>query len=484
MINFDATALKLFLDENYDFITGARIQKIQQPTRKEFVFTLRNTGETRKLYININPNFFHLCFMSKENEDKRFIEIPKSPPMFCMLLRKYIENAKIAKINQPKDGDFLERILEFYFEVQNELFEKIYLCLAIELMGKHSNIALYNYDTNVLIGCAHNVGAEKSREREMMGGLPYVYPKKLKNIKYYGLSDLFKDNAESLSNSINSNIDEYFADLQNKEKIKTTKSKLLSLVNSKLKKIKSAFDKIQKQNKTSDKADFYRKTGDLIMANLFHNKDFSPYIDVFDYETNSPLKIELDKTKTLKENANKYYKLYNKAKTTSTKALELLENLNIEKEYFEQVIFSVNEAENLNDLFEIQEEINESIYQAKKDKNIKNKTQKEFKINEFTVFIGKNNKQNDFIISKLARDEDLWFHIKDCAGSHVLLKLENGIMPDEKTIFECAKLAKENSSAKLSPKAAIIYTKRKFIKKPPGAKLGYVTYKEEREIIV
>ncbi|MEI8128640.1 MAG: NFACT family protein, partial [bacterium] len=163
--NFDFQLLKLFLDENIDFLKGARFQKIQQPTRQEFIFTLRNSRGNRKFYVNINPKFFHLCFISEANEKKRFIEIPKKPPMFCMLLRKYLEGAKVAKVCQPEN----ERILEFYFETYNELSEKIYLCLAIELMGKHSNVVLYNYDTNVIIGCAHNVGAEKSSVREMMG---------------------------------------------------------------------------------------------------------------------------------------------------------------------------------------------------------------------------------------------------------------------------------------------------------------------------
>ena len=109
MITFDSVTLKRFIEENTDFLTGARIQKIQQPTRREFVFSLRNTGETRKLYININPQFYHVCFMSKANEEKRRIEIPQKPPMFCMLLRKHLENARISKINQPQ----YERILEF-----------------------------------------------------------------------------------------------------------------------------------------------------------------------------------------------------------------------------------------------------------------------------------------------------------------------------------------------------------------------------------
>ena len=181
MITFDSLTLKAFLEENKDFLSGARINKIQQPTRRDFLFSLRNNGETKQFYININPQYYHLCFASKKNIEKRVIEIPQKPPMFCMLLRKYLQNSRIAKVNQPQ----YERILEFYVETYNEIGDKIYLCLAIELMGKYSNVILYNYDTNMILGCAHNVGAEKSREREMYGGLPYVYPPKQNKMDWF-----------------------------------------------------------------------------------------------------------------------------------------------------------------------------------------------------------------------------------------------------------------------------------------------------------
>lgn len=474
--NFDFMLLKAFLTENADFLADARLQKIQQPTRREFVFVMRNKGETKKFYININPKFFHLCFMSEENFNKRLIEIPQKPPMFCMLLRKYLESAKIAKICQPEG----ERILEFYFETCNEVGEKIYLCLSIELMGKHSNVVLYNYDTNMIIGCAHNVGAEKSSVREIIGGLPYAYPPK-KNNNFTGLSSSLPSKV-----SVNEFIDNYFANLQEKEKIKELKTKLNSNIRAKLKKANSSLEKIQKQSKSSDKVSSYRKKGDLIMANLFHNEDFSPYIEVFDYETNSTIKIELNKTKTLKENANQFFKLYNKAKTAVDKTQELTKNLQTEKEYLEQVLYSIENAETIGDLLEVQEELG-GVKNIKPNKNQAGSSASPYtsvKIDGFNVYIGKNNKQNDYIISKLARDEDLWFHVHNCAGSHVLLKIEAGQKITDKIIFECAKLAKEYSSAKLSSKVGVIYTKRKFLKKPTGANLGYVTYKNEKEIII
>lgn len=97
------------------------------------------------------------------------------------------------------------------------------------------------------------------------------------------------------------------------------------------------------------------------------------------------------------------------------------------------------------------------------------------------IYIGKNNKQNDYIVSKLSNDEDLWFHVHNCAGSHILLKSQN--ITDE-LILKCAQLAKQYSTAKESTKAGVIYTKRKYLRKPPAAALGYVTYKNEKEIIV
>ena len=452
--------LKNWIEENSDFLTGARIQKIQQPTRRDFVFVIRNKGESRKFYININPQYYHVCFMSKENELKRFIEIPQKPPMFCMLLRKYLENAVISHVEQPE----FERILEFYIETYNELSEKIYLCLAIELMGKYSNVILYNYDTNIILGCAHNVGAEKSREREMAGGLPYVYPSGRPNSWY--CAD---------KNILPSEIDSYYAQIISDDKIKRVKSDCAQIVNKKIKKDKTSLKKIQSANdKDYDK---YRLYGDLIMANLYNNKDYLKTINVYDYENNCEISIELDETKTLKDNANRYYKLYNKSKTAHEKMQEMSLKLKENIEYNEQILYSLELANDMDELLEIKSEI-EPEKQVKSTKKVMIEP---LQIEGFDVYVGKNNRQNDYIVSKLSKDEDLWFHTRDCAGSHVLLKCEN---PSDKLIFECAKLAKKYSKGSLSSKVSVIYTKRKHLKKPPKANLGYVIYKCEQEILV
>lgn len=469
MINFDSLSLKKWVDENSEFLTNARIQKIQQPTRRDFVFSIRSKGETRKLYININPQYYHVCFMDKANEAKRLIEIPQKPPMFCMLLRKYLENSVIARVNQPQ----YERILEFYIETYNELSEKIYLCLAIELMGKYSNVILYNYDTNMILGCAHNVGAEKSREREMAGGLPYVYPSGRPTDWYASKNSL----ANSSCESINEVIDDYYAECVYQDKFAKLKENLRQIVNTKLKKDKNSLAKMSKQLTTDEKMNKYRLYGDLIMANLYALSDYSKVAEVFDYENNKQIKIELDSTKTLKDNANRFYKLYNKAKTASIKLSELILELEQNINYSEQILYSIDIADSISDL----EEIKVEVSPKEKPKKVEKNSLMELEIEGCKVFVGRNNRQNDYIVSKLSKDEDFWFHTRDCAGSHILLRCET---PSDKLIFECAKLAKKYSKGSQSSKVGVIYTKRKFLKKPPAANLGYVTYKNEKEIIV
>lgn len=472
MITFDVLTLSAFVKEQEKFFTGARINKIQQPTRREFIFNLRNNSETRQFYVNINPQFYHCCFMSKTNAEKRVIEIPQKPPMFCMLLRKYLENSRIAKINQPEN----ERILEFYIETYNEVGDKIFLCLAFEFMGKHSNVILYNYDTNLIIGCAHNVGADKSREREIFGGLPYVYPPRQGvNNNWTSLLD-----SVEIKNSVNNMIDDYYTYFISQDKFKSLSSNYKTIICQKLKKLNKSLKQMEYKLLSDSDSDKYRLYGDLIMANLYQLKDFSKCVKVYDYENNRDIEISLDETKTLKDNANKFYKLYNKAKTARTKLTELVNESNAKKEYLEQVLYSVESAETIRELQEISGEIIEDKSVSKSNKNQLEIMKIDLE-NGDRIYIGRNNRQNDYIVSKLASEDDLWFHVQNCAGSHVLLKSQNAT---DDLILRCVKLAKEYSRAKDSAKAGVIYTKRKYLRKPPGAALGYVTYKNEKEIII
>lgn len=536
MITLDYITLKAFFEENKDFFNGARLQKIQQPTRRDFLLTIRGF-ETKKLYINIDPQIYHLCFVSDETVTRRNITIPQKPPMFCMLLRKHLEGFRISGVNVPP----YERIFEIYFESYNELNEKIKLCLAIELMGKYSNVILYNYDTKIIIGCAHNVGSEKSKERELSGTLPYIYPPKQEKsdfLRYYGeviydrLNDDFmgfskafqeqlKRNkipldkiknylelntklspainnkefsiySELIENpvtypAVNEMIDEYFSIQQEKIIKRALKIKLKNIVYPQVKKQRNLAERLSYQLTKKDNASKYKKYADLIMANLYSLKQDTKAI-VLDWETGEDITIPLDKDLSVKDNAQKYYQMYSKSKNAVERLIGLENEAIKQAEYYEGILFSIENGDRLSDLFGILSECEEiGLVKTSNDKKNNPKTDiliDEREINGFKVYIGKNNKQNDYIVSKLSSGEDLWFHTQNCTGSHVLLKITDNRIPDDKTIFECAKLAKEYSSAKDSTKIGVIYTKRKYLKKPPKANLGYVTYKNEQEIVV
>lgn len=543
MINLDSLTLKLFKQENNDFFVGAKIQKVQQPNRHELIFHIRKQGESKKFYINFNPNFYHICFMSPENEAKRNISIPKTAPMFCMLLRKYIQNAKILRVEVPK----YERIFELYFEYYDELNEKSQLCLAVELMGKYSNVILYNYDTNVIIGCAHNVSSEKSRERELYGMLPYIYPPKQKKknllkvsfesfknsvdienlassisskyhylttalvqdiiltVKEFSLDKLY-DNlcgfleqksfipfiSEDFSKfylfdflnatkqtSINEMIDNYFSYHQYNYLLSNAKNKTIKYINNQLKKFTSLKEKQEIIIKKLDKAISYKNKADIIMANLYALKNSINEAVLYDFCGNE-IKIELDENLTPTENANHYYYLYKKTKTAYEHAMLMIEETNSQILYFEELKFYVENSENIEDLNDIYSEIVE-------EKIIKD--EQNYKIdfieyNDFKIYIGKNKKQNDYILSKLSSSEDLWFHPLNAPGAHILVKLNNSKQSvSNDVLLKAAIITKEYSAQKNNSKTSIIYTKRKYVKKANN-KLAFVTYKNETEIIV
>ncbi len=543
MINFDSLTLKLFLEENKSYFIGAKIQKIQQPGRNELILFIRNNGVSRKFYINFNPALYHLCFMSEENEKKRNLSVPKSAPMFCMLLRKYILNAKIIKVDVPK----YERIFEIYFEYHDELNEKSVLCLAIELMGKYSNVILYNYDTNVIIGCAHNVSSEKSKDRELSGLLPYTYPKKQRKInilktsfedfknnivsenyadeisqKYYyitkcivnqiidnlnnfsilnlynALRDFIslnavepcikddflyysvkKYNGYTLSGSINEMIDNYFSYHQMNYLIENIRSKVNKVIENNLKKLRALEENQLFQIKKLDKAEEYKTKADVLMANSYFLKTCPQVVTLKDFENNDLL-IELEENLSVIDNANKYYKMYKKAKSAYEHANNLIQETRKQILYFDEIKFYTAKTDSIVDLEDIYNEICNN-------KNNPEKSQEKIDfidLDGYKIYIGKNKKQNDYILSKLSSAEDLWFHPLNAPGAHVVIKIDKTKeQVPSNVILKAAQLTKEFSLQKDNSKTSVIYTKRKYVKKANN-KLAFVTYKNEVEIIV
>ncbi len=522
----DSLTLQYFYKENFDFIQGSVVQKIQLPSRYEIILNIRNINKSqnKKLYININPKYPHVCFINENSANLRDIKIPKNPPMFCMQLRKYLGGSKIKNFRVVE----YERILEIYFDYFDEIGSLTSICLAVELMGKHSNIILYNAQNKTIIGAMHNISADKSSVREIYGGIKYFYPpqkqkldilktsfstfseiakdfdvKKISDNFYYFNQSLVeklidKNNdklvlfnkmqeLQSLKNidfiisfwkeeeNINLAIDNYFSKFIFDEILKTKKAELKKCLNKDLKKTQKALFVEPNENKKEN----YKLFGDLIMSYLYEIKEGQKQFKKDNFV------IELDENKTPTQNAQKYYQMYKKAKTAFEIEQERYQKAKEKKEYFESIIFNIENASDFEILEEIKEELNSiGLISQKIDKKTQVKVEKiEFK--GWEIYVGKNNKQNDFLISKIATGEDLWFHGQNYPSSHIILKIPNNKKEPNKEVLEfCAKLTKENSKARDGGKASVIMTKRKNLKKPPNTYLGYVTYKNEIEIVI
>ena len=532
MLNLDSLTLKYFFEENFDFINGAIVQKIQLPSRHEIILNLRNLNhekqENKKLYININPKYPHICFIDEKTSKLRNIEIPKNPPMFCMQLRKYLNGSKIKDFRLVK----YERIIELYFDYFDEIGSLTKLCLALEFMGKHSNVILYNATSKIIIGSIHNISAQKSSVREVYGGINYIYPpqkNKLdilntsfstfheiakandikllsENFYYFSqniLSEIFKkfNSLEDIfsfmqnlemgkekrfiidfwakdEKNLNQALDDYFSKILFNEILSAQKVNLKKVPTKQIKKLSDRLNAVVDEKKVLK----YKLMADYIMAYMYNIKPNQEFLEVDD------LKIPLEINLSANENAQKYYAKYKKMKSTYEYSLSRANEAQKELEYLEGILFNIENSSSFEELNQIKQELIEMNYLEKKptkQNSEKNNIQIEkIEFQNYQIYLGKNNKQNDYLISKIAKNEDLWFHGQGFPSSHVILKvLDNNEVPKEVMEF-CAKLTKENSKAKNSSKAPIIMTKRKNLKKPPNTYPGYVTYKNETEIVI
>ncbi|SES65854.1 Predicted component of the ribosome quality control (RQC) complex, YloA/Tae2 family, contains fibronectin-binding (FbpA) and DUF814 domains [Natronincola peptidivorans] len=301
------------------------------------------------------------------------------------------------------------------------------------------------------------------------------------------LSELEKQEKSSISNMLES----FYANRDNRERIKQKSYDLRKNINTKLDRLYNKMQNLHHDLKKAEKADLYRLKGELLTTNLHQIEKGQEAIELINYydENYTPLLIELDKKLTPSKNAQNYYKKYNKAKNALLEVAKQLEKTKTEIDYLEQIIVNIDQSTYLSDLEEIHNELMETGYYKKRlgKKKVtvfKKSGYLKYKSFEgFEILVGKNNKQNDEITLKIADKEDLWFHVKDRPGSHVVLRLSDSDYTD-RSILEAASLAAYYSKAKNATKVAVDYTQRKNVRKPKGAKPGMVIYDNYSTILV
>lgn len=300
-------------------------------------------------------------------------------------------------------------------------------------------------------------------------------------------------------------IDDFYFYKESNEQFKNYRNTLLKLILDTLKKYKKRLYNIDEKLKECDNMDKYRLYGELITSNLYRipNKNVEEIELENYYDNNSKIAIKLDKRFSPSINAKRFFKKYSKLKNALIIVSEQKTETLKELDYIESVIYELENCSTIDDIASIYEEISENeVFKEKtslKTNNKKSKLKKskltknknvsfnpiKYTVDGYTVFVGRNNKENDYLTLKFANKNDIWFHTKDFHGSHTILKLDNNLpYPSNDILVKVAELAAKHSKARNSSNVPVDYCEVKFVKKPSGSKPGMVIYTNNKTLNV
>lgn len=563
----DGVFLSHIVREINSKLEAARVDKVQQPEKDEIIITFRLRSGTEKLLLSASSNNprIHFSKITKEN--------PITAPMFCMLLRKHLTGSRFAGARQTG----LERIVFLDFDCRNEFGDEVLRTLAVEIMGRRSNIILSDENGKILDAVKH-VDFTMSSKRQVLPGLQYQLPpsqdkldllqsspeqivdhllaakdgelqkcllntvqgispvicreiaflsaksadvkiselkqEQVERLKFFVsriLSDIKNGSGKPamLSESkTNKPFDFAFMDITQYGVAALTKtyagfSLLLEDYYYKrdleehmsqrsqdiLKIITNASERVSRKlaNRLADLdqcagREKFKIYGDLISANLYQIEKGSICCELENfYREDMPvIKIALDPSLSPAKNAQKYYREYHKLSVAEKYHNEQILSDRRELVYLDSVFEELSRAETENELNEIRNELADEGYMRKRSANkgrlAKQVKPLQFKSDDgFTIYVGRNNKQNDHLTLKTASKNDIWFHTKNIPGAHVIILTGGEEVPDS-TLTQAAILAASHSRAKESRQVPVDYTLVRNVKKPSGAKPGMVIY--------
>ncbi|MFG6115188.1 NFACT family protein [Halobacillus sp. MO56] len=284
-------------------------------------------------------------------------------------------------------------------------------------------------------------------------------------------------------------LDSYYSGKAERDRVKQQAGDLYRFLKNEREKNIRKIKKHQQTLKKAEKADDYQKEGELLTAHLHLVTQGDKQVEVVDYyDPEQPtITIELNPNKTPSENAQSLFQTYQKMKKSKQVVQEEIKKAETEIEYFDQLIQQVEKARE-QDIEEIREELREEGYLKKKPQTHKRKKKPKTPEPETfsssdgtTIYVGRNNKQNEYLTNRLANKNDVWLHTKDIPGSHVVIRSDD---PSEDTLLEAAQLAANFSKSSQSSSVPVDYTLIRHVKKPSGAKPGYVIYDNQQTLFV
>lgn len=537
-MSFDGFFLHHLTNELQEQIEKGRIQKVNQPFDHELVLTIRNNRRNYKLLLSSHPVFGRI-----QTTEANF-QNPQNPNTFTMIMRKYLQGAVIETIQQIEN----DRILEIIVSNKNEIGDHIKATLVVEIMGKHSNIILIDKNEHKIIESIKHVGFSQNSYRTILPGSTYIAPPKTKAINPFDISDqtlfellqtndlspknlqqlfqgLGRDTALELSHCLKDNklndfrqffsreyypslteksfsavqfssshetfqslgqlLDYYYQEKAEKDRIAQQASDLIHRVQSELEKNIKKLAKQQDELLATENAEEFRQKGELLTTYLSMVPNNQDVVVLDNYYTNQTIEISLDRALTPNQNAQRYFKKYQKLKEAVKHLKGIISDTENTITYLESVETSLNHA-SMEDINDIREELVETgfIKRRAHDKQHKRKKPEQYLASDgkTIIMVGRNNLQNDELTFKMARKGELWFHAKDIPGSHVLIR--DNLNPSDEVKTDAAELAAYYSKARLSNLVQVDMIEAKKLNKPSGTKPGFVTYTGQKTLRV
>lgn len=538
-MSFDGFFLHHMVEELRSELLNGRIQKINQPFEQELVLQIRSNRKSHRLLLSAHPVFGRIQLTESTFEN------PAQPSTFIMVLRKYLQGAVIESIEQIEN----DRIVEITVSNKNEIGDHIQATLIIEIMGKHSNILLVDKSSHKILEVIKHIGFSQNSFRTLLPGAAYIAPpstgapnpftikdeklfeilqtqeltaKNLQNL-FQGLGrdtatelerQLLNDKLATFRNffeqetnpcltdksfscvplstkieehfsSLSQLLDVYYKDKAERDRVKQQASELIRRVENELQKNRQKLKKQEKELLATENAEEFRQKGELITTFLHQVPNDQDQVILENYYTNQPITIALDKALTPNQNAQRYFKRYQKLKEAVKYLTDLIEETKATILYLESVETVLNQA-GLDEIAEIREELIQTGFIRRRQRE---KIQKRQKPEQYLasdgktiIYVGRNNLQNEELTFKMARKEELWFHAKDIPGSHVVIS--GNLNPTDEVKTDAAELAAYFSKGRLSNLVQVDMIEVKKLNKPTGGKPGFVTYTGQKTLRV
>ncbi|WP_024784024.1 Rqc2 family fibronectin-binding protein [Streptococcus mutans] len=537
-MSFDGFFLHHLTKELQEQILWGRIQKVNQPFEQELVLMIRNNRQNYKLLLSAHPVFGRVQLTKTDFQN------PQSPNTFTMIMRKYLQGALIENIEQIEN----DRILEMSISNKNEIGDQIKVTMIIEIMGKHSNIILLDKNEEKIIESIKHIGFTQNSYRTILPGSRYLAPPKIQAQNPFTISDetlfeilqtedlaannlqklfqgLGRDTAAELSQrlktdtfknfklffdsptsptlteksftaitfsnsqetfgSLSDLLDYFYQDKAERDRIAQQASDLIHRIQNELEKNKKKLKKQEQELQDTDKAEEFRQKGELLTTYLNQVPNNQDSVELDNYYTGQKVSIPLNKALTPSQNAQRYFKKYQKLKEAVKHLGSLISETKATIQYLESVDNALNQA-SLSEISEIREELVQTGFVKRRHRE---KIQKRKKPEPYLasdgktiILVGKNNLQNDELTFKMSKKGELWFHAKDIPGSHVLIK--DNLNPSDEIKTDAAELAAYFSKARLSNLVQVDMIEAKKLNKPSKAKPGFVTYRGQKTLRV